>query len=397
MRFLFLLVLFAPCISAVSTSVMKARTGFLRVTCDANSNKYIYNVQNGYVLPLDTTVSLDCEGTDAVSSNFIINAQANSTDRTIGPPNVSIQNRVCVISVSGTNSLITEPTTFQTISSTCGSIIRDGNDGSATCDYPDFPCMFDTGDWWHNSFSWFIIYVGAIALAILMFGSIFTVMYVQEHQRFLAQIKNKGDIASSKSVIENYDISPPALDANGMPKAGMSELSNEQRLDAIRAAHHSGQAHMGASDMNSVQRAVGGYHMADTSYEQPRKSWLYNFLFGKGTHSSASAQKKKDAAVSFHVIDQGESVKGPHSNGEAVFKTIAAATRLPDSHDNEETFTTFAIPSPNSTLINRNHTKTGGDTMSIDIRDSECDQPAVRHGGKGKISMTKIMSDLNYK
>lgn len=380
----YFLVCLSPYVACLSHDVMKAQTGFISLTCDTVSDAYVYTVMNGYVLPLDATVILTCEGASVVSSDFTISARAQSDQRSIAPTGASVKNRVCTIALTGTDPITSSETTFQSIDSTCGAIIRDGDDGSATCDYPDFPCMFDSGDWYHNTFSWFMIDVFYIVIMAVIYGVMLLINYTVSRRKFVNQTQYKNSVANSKSVVSIYNVAPPALDENGLPRAGMTTMSTDERLRLIRSAHADGNAKMGSA----LFRQSGGKSMSATpNYKTTVRSspgltgWIRDFFFGKNVvYEKDYDDDSDDEQMSFKPISGGGSASMVSQPSEVPKQDMAyGGTMLP----------TPAVL-PNSSLSKR----------SVMFKRPPAPKEMVSNGegepiSKGFISMSDIRNQVN--
>lgn len=309
------LLLFTLCChygSALTQQEMFQNTKFRTVSCDINRGAYVYTVVNGFVVNLDASVILDCDGSSPVEQTFTVNPGSNSTQRVIGLPGLSVQNRVCTLIYRGENPLnVSDILTFQVIPTTCGQVF---GDQSVQCDYPEFWCMFDTGDWYHNSFAWLII----DAATILVF-SIFIIVYalynyIQNRQKFADQVSYSSN-AKSEDLDRVYGALPSLDESGKIPtRRGMEDMPLLDIKESI------GRGMTGGAQFGE-EHEVGESRMDD--WEQGNSA--IDYLPKQGTEYSQSV----DAGISY-TFEQVDPVSAEEeaSTGDSVLNYVASNDKL---------------------------------------------------------------------
>lgn len=163
--------------AGLSTEQSLRLTGFLSITCDEESDAYVFRVNNGLPQPIAFRVDLRCKNNDARNSVQLetLPAFGNTlTPITIKPSQGTVRNQECELHLVGPDLLLqgggSDPSKDYTYASQvrlCGRSLFDGafDDDDDSCNY--FTCI-TTRNWWHNGLVYYIAHVFFIGLMLFV-------------------------------------------------------------------------------------------------------------------------------------------------------------------------------------------------------------------------------------
>ncbi len=175
--FLFLLCIAA--VHAISQQQMNSTTGFSTLSCNVATNSYLFTIVNGYTVPNNLIVLLECTNVAANSVSYTVPA-IGTVSGSISPITGTVQNHFCAISVYTPSEPFTNNTVvYQSVDSTCGGVTVPSS-VQADCDYWNIPCQFDTGQWYYNLPCLLLLYLLMI-IVVLVIVAVFVLILWSEN------------------------------------------------------------------------------------------------------------------------------------------------------------------------------------------------------------------------
>lgn len=165
--------------SSFSPEQLANRTGFAQPSCNPDQNFYDYAIINGLPATVEFYVFLACQGVPVAGDVITVPAGQRSRTLPISPSMGQVRNTACSLSLEAQDPFETDPNAprrqYAQYNTTCGGVQIDDDDACSgdeddDCSFPDIPCQFETGTWYHSFASMALLYgIGAgLGIATVM-------------------------------------------------------------------------------------------------------------------------------------------------------------------------------------------------------------------------------------
>lgn len=209
-----------------------ARTGFVNPNCQPSANVYTFRVHNGISLPVQYTVTLDCEDQRASNALSVGTLASSSTTDvlSISPASGTISSQQCTLQLLGPDVFgdTTSTRVYAKVRHVCGTDVT-ASDADEACGY--FECLVNKHSFYRNGLFWYILYGALVVLA-----SIFLVIiWTSKRSRANSQRLNYTDVAPTNEMIDSIVRSTRHDELQGESAAETKKLLDRLAMEGSRS------------------------------------------------------------------------------------------------------------------------------------------------------------------